>query len=106
MEDYIRLCGHCNNITPHQLVVDGGLDKLYAEIERDGKKEKIFDRFTYFFLKCHTCGDYSLLGGFNSKFSSKQVSEFPTLFPDSGSLHFSVPKKISHVYDEAYQIRN
>lgn len=106
MGDNIRLCNHCNNKAPHGLIVDGNVARLYDEIEEDGKTEKIIQTFTYFFLKCETCGDYSLLGGFNFEHPTSHFTEFPVLYPDSDILDGSVPERIRRVYAEASQIKN
>jgi len=103
--DNIRLCPHCNNVTPHQLINDGAVQKLYDEIEHgNDETEKIYDEFIYALLKCSTCGDYTLVGGF--KIELPQIlRDFPVLYPNSKSLDSSVPEKIRKVYEEAAQIR-
>lgn len=106
MGDYVRLCTHCNNKAPHQLIVDGGVEKLWDEVEENGETTPLIERYTYFFLKCHTCGDYSLLGGFNNEHPGVPLTEFPILFPNFGTLDVSVPEKIRRVYTEASQIKN
>jgi hypothetical protein len=101
----IRLCPHCNNVTPHQLVVDRVVSKLYDEINVDeGESQKIFENFVYFFIQCSTCQDCSLVGGFNIELPQSQ-SQFPVLFPKSGDLGSGVPEKIAKVYSEAFRIR-
>ena len=106
MGDYIRLCNHCNNKAPHQLIVDGNVGRLYDEIEVGEKVEKIIQTFTYFLLKCGTCGDYSLLGGYNFEYPASHLTEFPVLYPTSDVLDRSVPERIRQVYAEASQIKN
>jgi hypothetical protein len=106
MTNPIRLCYHCNNVTPHELIVDGKVSKLFDEIELDdGKTQEVIEPFYYALLKCGTCGDYSLLGDFE-QLLPKYMSSYPVLYPTSDTLDPSVPKKISLVYTEASRIRH
>jgi len=101
----IRLCPHCNNVTPHELIVDRSVSRLYDEIETgEGESQKIFENFVYLFLQCSTCQDCSLVGGFNMELPQSQ-SQFPVLYPASSDLGSSVPEKIAKVYSEASRIR-
>ena len=101
----IRLCPHCNNVTPHQLIVDRVVSKLYDEINvNESENQKIFENFVYFFLQCSTCQDCSLVGGFNIELPQSQ-SQFPVLYPESDDLGSDVPEKIAKVYSEASRIR-
>ncbi|MFC2043195.1 DUF4145 domain-containing protein [Chloroflexota bacterium] len=105
MTNQILLCSHCFNVTPHQLIVDGLVSKLFDEIEHDnGKTQKIIEPFYYALLKCGTCGDYSLLGDFEHLLP-KSISGYPVLYPTSDTLDPSVPEKICKVYAEASRIR-
>ena len=105
MGNKVRLCPHCNNNTPHQLIVNGSVHKLFDEFEGDeGKTEKIIDEFIYLLLQCSTCGDYSLVGGFKIELP-QSTSEYPVLYPNSDTLDSSVPEKLRKVYAEAAQIR-
>ena len=106
MEDNIRLCNHCNNVTSHKLIDDGYSNKIIGEKIIDDRKEKIKKDFTYFFVKCDTCGEHSLLGCFNDQFSNPKLADIPVLFPKSNELDPSVPQNIRKVYETAYQIRN
>jgi hypothetical protein len=102
----IRLCPHCNNVTPHQLIVDGYVNKLFDEIKvGDGKEQGIVEKFVYLFMQCSTCQDYSLLGGFELELPESQT-QFPVLYPESDDLGPSVPEKIGKVYREAARIQN
>lgn len=103
--DWIRLCPHCNNVAPHQLIYDGVVSKLYDEIQvSDAETRKILENFVYILLQCSTCQDYSLIGGFNLELPESQ-SQFPVLYPDSDDLGSSVPEKLRKVYGEASRIR-
>ncbi len=106
MEDNIKLCNHCNNATSHQLIVDGGVNKTTYVIKDGEKKEEIKEPFTYFFVRCDTCGEYSLLGCFNDQFSNPKLADIPVLFPKSNELDLSVPQNIRKVYETASQIKN
>ncbi|MFN8383727.1 MAG: DUF4145 domain-containing protein [Anaerolineales bacterium] len=101
----IRLCPHCNNVTPHELIVDRVVSKLYDEVEiNDGENQKVIENFLYMFLQCSTCLDCSLVGGFNIELPQDQ-SLFPVLYPDSDDLGPSLPEKIAKVYREAARIK-
>ena len=102
----IRLCPHCNNVTPHQLIVQCSVNKLYDEVKvNDGEDQKIVEEFVYLLLQCSTCEDYSLVGGFGLELP-QSPSQFPVLYPESDDLGPSVPEKIGKVYREASRIRN
>jgi hypothetical protein len=96
----IRRCDHCNNLTPHELVVEHKVSRLFDEVEgRD-----VIETFQYYLFKCMTCLDISLLGGFEPElpFAPTQA---PVLYPHTSELHHSVPERIRGVYSEAARIR-
>jgi hypothetical protein len=102
----IRLCPHCNNVTPHQYIVDCAVNKLYDEIKvDDGENQIIIEKFVYYFLQCSTCQDYSLIGGFELELP-QSPSQYPVLYPESDELGLDVPQKIVKVYREASRIRH
>jgi hypothetical protein len=100
MTDIIRRCGHCNNLTPHTLVNDFTLPKVYDEV--DG--EPVIEEFKYILLQCGTCSDLTLAGGFGLELP-RQRSQWPTLYPESPDLPESVPGGIRLAYSEAARIR-
>jgi hypothetical protein len=106
MGENIRLCNHCYNTTSHQLIVDGGVRKITHNANVNDRKREISQSFTYFFVKCETCGDYSLLGGFNDQLENLKLADIPVLFPKSGLLDLSVPEEIREIYEKAIQIKN
>lgn len=96
----IRRCDHCNNLTPHELLIDHEVSKLFDEV--DG--EEVGETFKYYLYKCMTCLDISLLGGFDPELPFDPSSS-PVLYPGASELHHSVPERIRAVYSEAARIR-
>jgi len=73
---------------------------LYDEL--DG--EEIAQTFEYHVVKCSTCSNISLLGGFRLEMP-EYLDSYPRLYPQSQLTHISIPEPIRRAYDEAARIR-
>ena len=106
MKNNIRLCQHCNNVTSHKLIASESVDKVIRISYTDNKKSTTSQPLLYYFYKCGTCGDCSLIGGYKKDIIELPLADIPLLFPDTNLLENCVPQKIRHIYEEASQIKN
>ena len=96
----IRLCPHCNNVAPHALEADQRTNKQFDKID----DQVVVEEFTYLLIRCGTCSDLSLIGGFNLELP-KALAKYPLIHPKAHDFGSEVPENIRKVYAEADRIR-
>ncbi|MCH8877154.1 MAG: DUF4145 domain-containing protein [Chloroflexi bacterium] len=99
MAKIIRLCPHCNNVAPHSLEADQRTFKQFSKMD-----DQVVEEFTYHLIRCGTCSDLSLIGGFSIELP-QALAKYPLIHPKAHDFGSEVPEDIRKVYAEAYRIR-
>ena len=99
-------CPHCGNIAPHKLI----LMHLYDDTAWNVSDGTVVDDYcpaAYYVACCETCNQILMYHNW-AEGSEPELSHFDTsyrVWPKSGKLHPSVPKKIADIYQEAARIK-
>ena len=105
MADTIRrvlYCPHCGNRAPQCLI------RTQKHMEKgwsipDGSEDEHL--WSTFIAVCETCRRILLYDNPGDQFEDKDFHYGDLVYPKSGNLHASVPKKIANVYEEAFRIK-
>jgi Domain of unknown function (DUF4145) len=99
----VAFCPHCGNRSPQSLVhsqYGSGVAWHFPE----EKEEDI--PVGYFVASCETCNQVLLYREVGNILDGKDFLHAEFVYPESGELHNSVPKRIAEIYAEATRIKN
>jgi predicted nucleic-acid-binding Zn-ribbon protein len=99
----VSFCPHCGNKAPQELIYV----QNYILEELGEKRDSIVDAIegVYFVAVCETCKRILLYGAIENIPDQQQFNSAVLYYPDSRTLHTSVPESITRIYKQAISVK-
>ena len=100
----VAFCPHCGNRAPQRLIHTQHF--LSYGYSLDGDRSDYDLPSIYFVVECETCHEILLYLAEGYEPEGNAFHQTDLIWPDPGSLHRSVPRRVREHYEEAARIKN
>jgi hypothetical protein len=101
--ELIRLCPHCGNTTPHEILFECSAPMTWYGSDGQPTTNKTNPDSDYVLIRCQTCRDIALY----AKLSINDWHEETSLmYPTDYNLHSCIPAEVASNYQEAKRVQN